>query len=417
MRIGMVLDLPFPPDMRVENEALSLVAAGHEVFLLSFSFDLKQAESENYKGIRVERVFIVQKWKKRGRALINTILDWYSGFMSRKIRQFVRKNSIEILHAHDLYMLKAVFRANRFTRLPVVADLHENYVEALKSYTFANRFPGNILISIKRWAKSEIRWTQQTDQIITVIEEAVPRYISLGLSGQKITVVPNYVNLDEFTDPEDLSSIPDHLKKGFPVLYIGSFDIHRGLESMVGAVPKIIRHIPDFKLILVGDGPNKSSLQKMAAELGVTDYIFFEGFQPPSVLPVYIKSAKIGLIPHLKNVHTDHTIPHKLFHYMLFELPVLASDCNPLQRIVEATGAGLIFRHAEADHISERIIELYKDPEMRVQMGKSGREAVLAKYNWQLAGEKLIQLYQKLSPESGKTGFAKNALSSMEQAG
>jgi len=393
----MILDLPFPPDMRVENEALSLVAAGHQVFLLSFSFNRTQPSTENYKGIQIQRIFVTQKWKKRGRALINTWLDWYSGFMSRKIETFISQNEIQVIHAHDLYMLKAAFRANKKFQLPVIADLHENYVEALKSYTFANRFPGKFLISQRKWAESEIRWGKQADQIITVIEEAVPRYVNLGIPKSKITVVPNYVNPEEFSYNSASPSLPGHLSAGFLALYIGSFEVHRGLESVIRAVPEIVSHIPDFKLILVGEGPNRSILQQMSIDLGIAGHVFFEGFQPPTALPAYIKSAQVGLIPHLKNVHTDHTIPHKLFHYMLFELPVLSSDCAPLQRIINETRAGLIFRNNDPKDFARKMVELFQSPDLRKQMGKAGAAAVQAKYNWRQAGENLVQLYNHVA--------------------
>ena len=126
----------------------------------------------------------------------------------------IAKNKIEVLHIHDLWMLNSAYKANKEFNLPVVSDLHENFVHALDHYRFANTFPGNLLISKKRWERSEIKWTNKADHIITVIEEAVERYKSLGIAEDKISVVANYVNLDSFLS----SPIDENIVNKFKLL-------------------------------------------------------------------------------------------------------------------------------------------------------------------------------------------------------
>ncbi len=405
MKIGMILDQEFPVDVRVENEALSLVDSGHQVFLLCVDSLDKTSEFEEYNGINIIRLKKPKKWISRGRALINTVLDYYTSYWAKEISSFVKKNDIKVLHVHDLYMLGAAFRANKKCNIPIVADLHENYAEGLKHYQFANTFPGNMLISIKKWEKKEIEWCQKADHVVTVIDEAVDRYSNLGVARDNISVVANFVNADTFLNSSEDLKILNRFSDKFTATYIGGFDLHRGLESIVQAVPDIIKSVPNFQLVLVGQGKNSDDLKKLAQSLKVDSQISFEGFQSPDKVPSYIKASNICLIPHLKTIHTDNTIPHKLFHYMLLGKPIVASNCNPIKRIVEETKTGLIYENGNPAQFARQIIQLYKTKEMAVQMGENGKKAIREKYNWPATSKNLIKLYEYFE---SKTPLLKN---------
>ena len=393
MRIGMILDKEFPPDMRVENEAVTLVQAGHDVFILCFDYNGKQTKSDKYRGIYRTRISKSRKWIKHGRGLINTIFDYYSRFWANRIKKFVRDNGIDVLHIHDLYLVGAGLKTQRQLIIPLVADLHENYVEGLKHYKFANTFPGKYIISISKWEKTEVEWCKGIDHLITVIDEAVERYYSLGIPKEKITVVANYVKQSEFLNCEDNREILNRYQDKFVISYIGGFDIHRGLETVIQAMPEIVKKCEKVKLVLVGKGQNSGELIQLAEEINVGKYISFEGWQPPSNLPSYIKTSDVCLIPHLKTVHTDNTIPHKLFHYMLLEKPVVATNCNPIERIINETKCGLVYKSNDSNGLAECITKLYKDSELRKKMGKNGKKAVMGKYNWEKTSKHLIDLY------------------------
>ncbi len=391
----MILDKEFYGDMRVENEVMALTKAGFNVFVYSFSYNGKDSV-ENFHSAAIVKFSVSKKiiWKLRG--LTNTIFNFYPTYLTNLFKKRIKNDNINVLHIHDLFLLPVGLKLKKiFPEIKLVGDLHENYVEGLKYYKFANTFPGNILISIPKWEKSEIEWCKKYDHIITVIDEAVERYAKLGVPKNKINVVANYVNSNSFLETNKNSSI-EKKESAFSALYIGGFDIHRGLESVVKAIPKIIEEIPNFKLILVGRGRNEQDLKNIAEKLNVSKHISFEGFQKPKFLPKYIKSADVCLIPHLKTVHTDNTIPHKLFHYMILGKPVLASNCNPIERIIKDAKAGLIYRSNNEKDFAEKFLELYKNPQSLIEMGENGIEAVKTKYNWEQTSENLINLYKKI---------------------
>ena len=103
----------------------------------------------------------------------------------------------------------------------------------------------------------------------------------------------------------------------------------------------------------------------------------------------------IGIIPHQKHAHTDATIPHKLFQYMLGRKPVIVSNCKPLERIVKETGAGLVFESGNIKNLATRIDELRADAELRKTLGANGRTAASGKYSWEFESQKLVRLYEQ----------------------
>ena len=107
MRIGMILDKTFPPDPRVENEAVSLINNGHEVFLFCLNY-LSNEENDVINGIQVKR-YKSNKITYKLSALAYT-LPFYSMIMSKKIEHFLVENSIDVIHIHDMQIGGAVIK-------------------------------------------------------------------------------------------------------------------------------------------------------------------------------------------------------------------------------------------------------------------------------------------------------------------
>lgn len=81
--------------------------------------------------------------------------------------------------------------------------------------------------------------------------------------------------------------------------------------------------------------------------------------------------------------------------------PVVVSSCRPLRRIIEETGAGLIFQSGDPKDLAENIITLYESPELRQKLGKRGRKAAVAgKYSWKYSAEELIRIYNNLTDKT-----------------
>lgn len=388
----MLLDKPFPPDPRVGNEARSLVSAGHHVRLLCVRFDRATPETAVWEGVEVERVLIDRGFYRRMGALA-LLLPAYFSFFRRALARFLDANPADVLHVHDLPLLSVGLAETQSRDMRLVADLHENYPAAIATYDYATRLPGRLLISPPRWRSYERRFLPKADRVIVVVDEAMERLRPLGIPVENIAVLPNTVHVDEFERfPRD-AELERRLGGDFTVSYLGGFDRHRGLDTVVDAARRI--DDPDVRWVLVGDGATRKTLEARVRTLGLADRISFEGWQPFERFPSYVAASKVCLIPHLRSEHTDTTIPHKLFHYMLLERPVVASDCRPLERILRASDAGLVYPSGDAASLAECVRRL-RDPELAARLGRNGRQAVLGEHNWSRTERTLLDMYGRL---------------------
>lgn len=394
MRILMVLDHPFPPDLRVENEIRTLVGAGHQVTLLAVGPDTRPA-ADTHLGARILRRRIPRRMSNwlRGLAGMTPLTDLA---FARWIAQVHAVAPFDALHVHDLYLVGAGLRAAHRLQVPLVADLHENWVEALQHYAWSTRLPGRLVVRIPAWERVERRWVRQADRLVVPIEEAADRYAALGVPRARIAVVPNTVDLASFDAYPLETDVVEATRSGFTLVYTGHIDAHRGLETVVDAMPAIRAAVPEARLVVVGSGSTVPELHARVDALGLSDVVRFEGHQPQARIKSYLAGADVALVPHLKTPHTDNTIPHKIFHAMRVGVPVVVSDCTPLVRIVDDAQCGAVFTSGDPASLAEAIIALSRDPN-RAAMGERGRTAVQERYNWDATARPLVDLYAGLA--------------------
>jgi glycosyltransferase involved in cell wall biosynthesis len=237
---------------------------------------------------------------------------------------------------------------------------------------------------------------KKATRVIVVVDEARERLVRAGLPGEKITVVENTEDESYFSAlPLDQELIAQ-FQTDFVIAYVGGIEgPHRGLLTAVEAMPTILTSIPNARLLIVGAGRLKPALEAVIAKLHLSLRVTLTGYQPFQKVPTYIALSAVCLVPYLANPHTEATIPHKLFQYMLMGKPVVVSSCRPLQRIVEATGSGLVFQAGDSTSLANAVIRL-KDPNLRQKLGAAGRQASMGHYSWRETAHKLTALYEQL---------------------
>ncbi|MBA4370538.1 MAG: hypothetical protein C0418_03040 [Coriobacteriaceae bacterium] len=391
VRIGMVLaNHPFPPDIRVSKEADALAAGGYDTLVLC------RARATDNLSDRVGNAIAVRHSVHPGRTLkrradsLRYLATLDSPSWRRAMVDLVRRHGAEALHIHDLPYARSGILAAREAGVPVVLDFHENYPAALALWK--RRPIDSLMFSPKRAAKLE-RWAiTQADRIVVVVDEAKERLVGLGADPDRIVVFGNTESLDMargIPAPLDLS-------RGPRIVYVGGIAAHRGLDTVVAAMPGILHRFPNARLAIIGEGHTLPELKAQAHRLGVLDAIEFTGQLPKDEAMERVRVATLGLVPHHRSPHTDATVPHKLFQYMALGRPVLVSDCAPLARIVRATGAGDVFTAGEAPDLVRKVIAL-SDNEAASRAGAAGRVAVISRWNLEAEAPVLCSLYDELA--------------------
>ena len=396
MKIAMILDSHFPPDARVENEAISLLNTGHEVFLFCLNFGNKK-ESEEINGIHVER-YKFSKWVFKKFSPLAFTIPVYLSMLKSKIDQFLSKHQIDVIHVHDMVVAGVIFELNNKYKRPVILDLHENRPEIMKTYSHVTNFPGNILIPLDRWKRYQDKFIMKSDYIIVVTDQAKDEIIKrLKIESDRIFVVPNTVHLDIFKSYPLKKEIIERYKKDFVILYLGSTGYRRGIDTAIKAVALAQNKIKNIKLVIVGKSRDDKQFHKMVQELNLENYVNFEGWQDLKLFPSYIHAANCCISPLIKNRHHDTTFANKLFQYMCLEKPVIVSDCEAQASVVREAECGLIHVPSDEYDLSEKILYLHDHPREAEQMGQNGGHIVKIRYNWDFAKKELISLYTKIA--------------------
>jgi len=402
MKIGMILPGKFPPDIRVEKEFETLKEE-HEVFLLC----LRRAEQptrENWRGMEISRVFSrAERWWSQW----NLMSRCYSGTWEAAIEKFMVSISADALHVHDLPLLGPALKAARSLQIPVVADLHENYPAMLEDtlkvpirrITSLGSLISKLSVSVPRWKAYEESAVPQANRVITVVEEARERLVRMGVPAENVSVVGNYATLDkvENRDREADTTAP-HDKFRMRVVYAGGFGPTRDLVTVLDAVktlPGQVRSAIDIQLI-GGMGRDLAQLSQYAAALGIEEHVTLLQWLPRPEAERMMSEADVGLVPHVKSAHTDATVPHKLFQYMWRRLPVIVSDCAPLERIVRESDCGFVYQSGDSQALARCLSEMHSRLDRAATLGEAGHRAVAHKYNWDKAGETLLNVYRGL---------------------
>jgi glycosyltransferase involved in cell wall biosynthesis len=393
MRIMMVLSVKtYPPDGRVEREARDLVRDGHDVFLMARR-GKGQPRTQNVAGVNVLRPLIPWRHVKFIGPLIYGLQRYWIFF---SILMACRRHKIEALHVHDLPYSFATVAAGKVLGIPVVFDMHEHYTVMLQT---GFDFYGNavlrpffaLMLAILRWEeKVSCRWARK---VIVVADEHVSRIEQLGVARENIVEVTNTEDVDHFGGLEIDTAIQNEYANDFVILYFGGFAGHRGIETAIAAMPRILEDIPNARLLLVGDGYNRRAMEALAADLPCSDRVVFTGHQPFKLLPTYITLCEICLIPHISTPHIETTMPNKIFQSMILGKVVVVSSTRPMMRIVEDAECGRVFTERDPESLSATILDL-QDEAQRRRLGENGRLAVLDRYNWANTVQALLDIYR-----------------------
>jgi len=237
------------------------------------------------------------------------------------------------------------------------------------------------------------KWAFRLADIVVVPTEGMKEYLARICPeiACKISVVPNGVDTEIYR-PQDLRKAKEEL--GLPlhkryVCYVAHFYPGRGLEILVESFLEVIKQVPNARLLLVGDGPLRKTLEKKVRQLGIEQYVFFKGFQPPSKAALYISASEVCLAPY-DTLYASLTSlsPLKLYSYMACARPVVISDIP-----IECKGlseAARVVPPEDPDALAEAVIDLLNHPEEARRMGERGREIVEELYTWDVAAKKVL---------------------------
>jgi PEP-CTERM/exosortase A-associated glycosyltransferase len=223
-------------------------------------------------------------------------------------------------------------------------------------------------------------------QAVTCICEGLRSdIIGRGIPEEKVTVIPNAVNVEQFSlggEPDlalkDQLGLNDVQVLGF----IGSFYAYEGLALLLEALPRLLKQAPDVRVLLVGGGPQDQALKTQAQALGVADKVIFTGRVPHSEVNRYYDLIDVLIYPRLSMRLTELVTPLKPLEAMAQGQLFIASDVGGHHELIRDGETGVLFRAGDATDLTARTLELLAHPERWPAFRANGRRFVEEERTW-----------------------------------
>ena len=397
MRILGLYSEDYPWDVRIEKILGGLAGRGHDIHLVCRNLK-RSAGSETNNGLNCRRVLgpdVGFFWQS-----VLSIPAYFNPVWSRAVRRGITETRPDLVFVRDLPLAPLAIGEARRAGLPCLVDMAENHPEMWRQVCQNDRWkiPSLLMKNPALAKKLEIRVARTADMIFVVVTEMREHLLRLGADPARVKVISNTPDLKAFRGFEDPN---EEAADGttLDLIYTGFVTNRRGLGQVIQALALLKDMKPTPRLHIVGDGDHVSSLAAEAERLGIADQLVLHGWVDHQRLPEYISRCHVGLIPHPKNGHTDHTIPNKIFDYMAAGKPVIVSNADPLERIATDNGCGLVFTDGNARELAE-VIRGLNDRERRQVMGHNGRQAVLSRYNWATDFQRVVEAIEQFVPGS-----------------
>jgi glycosyltransferase involved in cell wall biosynthesis len=159
------------------------------------------------------------------------------------------------------------------------------------------------------------------------------------------------------------------------VLAVGRLDVRKGHIFLVEALGRLVREGLDVRLTIVGEGPERGSLEQLARDLGVADRLELPGAVGQDDIPAYFRDADI-----FSMLSFAEGVPTVLMEAMASGLPVVAPRIMGIPELVEDGVSGTLVTPAHVEELTSALRRQIEGPEERRRMGVAGRERVVSTF-------------------------------------
>jgi glycosyltransferase involved in cell wall biosynthesis len=211
-----------------------------------------------------------------------------------------------------------------------------------------------------------------------------------GLDPEKVLVVPNGVDLDQF-NPERVIAVRNFRTP--TLIFAGALLQWQRLDLLIDAFGDLASEsggTPPFKLVILGDGPERGALDARIRDRALTDDVRMLGRVPMHEVPGHMLGADLGFLGHVRREGgAPYHSPLKLYEYMAMGLPVLAGRTPETERIVREGRTGFLFDPGNLDDLRRALARASERVGALDEMGAAAREAA-AMHGWTRRVEDMI---------------------------
>lgn len=365
----------------VHDLSKRLIKDGHEVTVVTYRDNADVPEYENDKGVNVYRV---DNYMIHPNNFIDWIMQLNFNMLSKATEIINKEGGFDVIHAHDWLVTYVAKSLKNAYDIPIVATIHA---------TEAGRNSG-IHDETQRYI-NDTEWllTYEATEVIVnsnYMKNEIQRLF--GLPFDKINVIPNGINLSNFTGIErDYDFRRQYAMDNEKIiLYVGRLVYEKGVQHLIAAMPKILSNYNDAKLIIAGRGEMMDELRAEASNLGLNDKIYFTGYLNSKQVQKMYKCADVAVFP-----STYEPFGIVALEAMLAGVPTVVSDVGGLDEIVTHGVDGMKSYAGNANSIADSVTALLYDHQLATNVSKKAKQKVKDQFNWEKIAQDTHFTYEK----------------------
>ncbi|WKJ91519.1 glycosyltransferase, exosortase A system-associated [Methylomonas montana] len=373
---------------------------GWETFhVTSAKHQVAEAPIETIDGLTFYRSVIPQ-----GLAAKLPVLNQWAIVQSlaERMDEIIPQIKPDILHAHSpaLNGFAALKMAKKYG-LPLVYECRAFWEDAAVDHGTTQE--GSLRYRLTKALETHV--FKHADAVTTICEGLRRDIIGRGVAAEKITVIPNAVDIDKFTYGE--AAEPDlqaelGLSGKIVLGFIGSFYAYEGLLLLLDALPAIIEQQPDVRLLLVGGGPQQQQIVQKIEELGLQDWVILPGRVAHDQVQRYYNLVDIFVYPRLAMRLTDLVTPLKPLEAMAQGRLLVASDVGGHHELIRNRETGYLFKAGDKTALAQAVLAALNQQDQWEQVRQAGRRYVEEERNWRRSVSHYQAVYGRVM--AGKDG-------------
>lgn len=370
MRIAYVTHIAFPDVVGDPFHSLELArrmsAKGHKTAVITWN---KRNPSSNMIG----EVNNVNVWRLAGTSFkLNHLITEYP--FIRGITSALKQLKPDIVHAHSHLFLTSVQAIKKAKKLglPSVITVHG---------VFAHR---NIAVNFAQHAYLHCFGSmilRNASRIICLTRSDIDEIVKLGCPREKIRLIPNAVDTAKFR--------PSKRREDNLIVWIGRFVPEKGLEYLIEAARATAKRAKDAKFLLIGYGPWKTKIAKLAHDYGLLpEVVRITGPLETDEVAEILGRATVFVFPSVKE-----GLPISVLEAMASGAPVIGSDISGIRDLIIHRKNGILIPPRNPQALADAILDLLDDNKLRREMGQKARELMINEYSWDTIINRIENVY------------------------
>ena len=351
---------------------------------------------EDFHAVKVTRAWLIPA---RNRGYVGRGLNYSSFALAASLIGSWVAKPVDVVIATSPQLLVGVagYRIARALGVPFVFEVRDLWPQSLVAVK-ASSNRSLLYRSLDRIAR--FLYQRATHIVVTTARqrEAVAAY---GIPLEKISVVRNGVEESFLPSPAEAEKLRADFgcSDKFVALFAGTLGMAHGIETLLEAARRLAAY-PEIAFWLVGEGAEREGVLRRMEEMRLSNVKWF-GRQPRSRMPAFLTAANVCLVTLRREKIFETSVPAKIFEAMAMSKPVILGVEGEAKEILLEARAGLAVTPEDPAALAEAIIKLWRNPRLGIELGESGRRAVLQKYSRKKLAAEYLELLSRLVGESG----------------